>query len=52
MLWGSVDDLRGEDPIAGKVESVLGEWTLCLLVLAWEKEAVPWGAEQLFCFVE
>lgn len=52
VLWCSVDALRGEEPIAGKVQSVLGEWTWCLLVLAWENEPVHWEAEQLFCFVE
>lgn len=50
--WGLADGLRGEEPIAGKVESVLGEWAVCILVLAWENEAVHWEAEQLFCFTE
>lgn len=34
-----VDDLRDEEPIAGKVKYVLGEWAMCILVLAWEGEA-------------
>lgn len=50
--WGLAEGLRGEEPIAGKVESVLGEWTVCILVLAWENKAVHWEAEWLFCFTE
>lgn len=51
-LWGLADGLRGEEPIAGKVESVLRECAVCILVLAWENEAVHWEAERLFCFIE
>lgn len=42
-----VGDLRAEEPVAGKVKYVSGQWAACVLVLAWEDEAVQGEAERL-----